>query len=333
MSIIIMRLCGNSNKNIINNYKDIEKMQINITKKHKEIKAHGNFEFPVGVNVEAIQAYEQGAFLWHWHPEIELTWIMSGQIDYHVNDRQYILTEGEGLFGNCNTLHSGYMKDGQECTYLSVTFHPRFLYGYENSVLQTKYVDFITSNTIWPSLKLEKDVKWHQEIIGKLKDIYHMTKCPPGDYELEMHLMLVQIWQKLYRYFASLPRGARKPQKYIERIRDIVTYVQEHYNEEITLDDVAGHVNICKSECCRFFKKHMGMTIFEYIMFLRIQNSLPLLREGESITKTAAYAGFSSPAYYGQIFKRYMKCTPKEYQKEAVASALSTTASTNISRN
>ncbi len=56
------------------------------------------------------------------------------------------------------------------------------------------------------------------------------------------------------------------------------------------------------------------MKIFEYLLFLRVQNSLPILKEGESITKTAGLVGFSSPAYYGQIFKRYMKCTPKEYQ-------------------
>lgn len=290
-------------------------MQINIEKNQKEIKAHGNYAFPVGINVEAIEAYEQGAFLWHWHPEIELTCVMSGEIEYHVNDKKYILTEGEGMFGNSNTLHAGYMKDGQECTYLSVTFHPRFLYGYENSVLQTKYINFITSNNAWPSLKLEKQIIWHQEIIQILRDIYELSKKPPLDYELEIHMLLMQIWKKLYRYFNALPEKEPKPQRYLERLRDIISYVQEHYNQEITLDDVAGHVNICKSECCRFFKKHMGMTLFDYIMFLRIQNSLPLLREGESVTKAAGMAGFSSPAYYGQIFKRYMKCTPREYQK------------------
>ncbi len=308
-------------------------MQINTTKNQKETKAHGSYEFPVGVNVEAIQAYEQGSFLWHWHPEVELTWVMSGQIEYHVNNRQYILTEGEGLFGNCNTMHSGYMKDGQECTYLSVTFHPRFLYGYENSVLQTKYVDFITSGSAWPSLKFEKEVAWHQEVVRKLQDIYHITRTMPPDYELEVHIILMQIWKKLYDYFSSLPKEEQKPSKHLERIRDIITYAQEHYNQEITLDDVARHVNICKSECCRFFKKHMGMTIFEYIMFLRIQNSLPLLRAGETVTKAAGQAGFSSPAYYGQIFKRYMKCTPREYQRGAVSSAPVIAASTDISHN
>ena len=290
-------------------------MQIHIEKNQKEIKDHGSFAFPVNVSIENIQSYEQSSFLWHWHPEIELTWIVSGEMEYHVNDRQYILKEGEGLFGNSNTLHSGYMKDGKECTYLSVTFHPRFLYGYENSILQTKYVDYITENEEWASLHLEKNIIWHQEILYWVKMIYEMSQEPPVDFELQVHMQLLQIWQKLYQYFASLPEREKKPQLYLQRLRDIVSYIQEHYAEEISLEEVAEQVNICKSECCRFFKKHMNMTIFDYILFLRIQKSLPLLKSGESVTEVAGRVGFSSPAYYGQIFKRYMKCTPREYKK------------------
>ena len=290
-------------------------MQIHIEKNQKEIKDHGSFAFPVDVSVENIQSYEQSSFLWHWHPEVELTWIMSGEMEYHVNDRQYILKEGEGLFGNSNTLHSGYMKEGKECTYLSVTFHPRFLYGYENSILQTKYVDYITTNEEWSSLHLEKNVIWHQEIQYWIREIYEMSQESPADYELRVHMLLLQIWQKLYQYFSMFPEKKNHSQQYLQRLRTIVSYIQEHYTEEISLEEVAEQVNICKSECCRFFKKHMNMTIFEYILFLRIQKSLPLLKSGKSVTEAAGQVGFSSPAYYGQIFKRYMKCTPREYKR------------------
>lgn len=311
---MIMRILICNNKNIANNYKDIEIMQIAILENKKEQKEHGSFSFPVNVSVEHIEAYEQGSFLWHWHPEIELTCVMSGEIEYHVNDRTYFLTKGEGLFGNSSTLHSGYMKDGQECSYLTITFHPRFLYGYENSALQTKYVDFITSNDTWSSLLLEKNVAWHQEIIQIMLKIYEISQNPPDDYELQVHIFLMQIWQKLYYYFISLPERENHSSQYLERLRTIITFIQEHYNQEISLEDVADSVNICKSECCRFFKKHMDMTIFDYILLLRIQNSLPLLKSGESITQIAGMVGFSSPAYYSQIFKRYMKCTPREYK-------------------
>lgn len=291
-------------------------MQLQTEKDHKEIKKHGNYEFPVHISLEKIQAYEQNFFPWHWHPEIELTWVVSGQIEYLVNDKKYLLTEGEGLFCNSNSLHSGYMVDQKDCSYLSVTFHPRFIYGYENSLLQTRYVDFITANEGWHSLKLQKDVDWHQETGRQIQEIYRMSKEPSPDYELRVHLILTGIWLNLYRYYRSLPASEQQPQKHLARLKEILSYIQDHYTQEITLDEIADHVNICKSECCRFFKKYMKMTIFEYILFLRIQNSLPLLRAGESVTRIAGLTGFSTSAYYGQIFKRYMGCSPSRYRKE-----------------
>ncbi len=288
-------------------------MQIHTEKNRKEIKAHGDYAFPVNVSVEKIQDYEQDAFLWHWHPEVELTWIKSGEIEYHVNDQTYILKKGDGLFCNSRTLHSGRRRGKKKCTYISVTFHPRFLYGYESSLLKTKYVDFITTNELWESLKLCPDVDWQKEVLDEIQKIYELSEDPPADYELQVHLLLTHIWQKLYAFYLSLPATGQTSRPQIQRLRDIISYLQDHYMEEISLDEVAASVHICKSECCRFFKKHMNMTIFEYLLYLRIQNSLPLLAEGESVTAAAEKTGFSSPAYFGQIFKRYMKCTPREW--------------------
>ncbi len=316
MIIMIVRIQAKHNTYIGHISKEIEIMQIHTENNQKEIKEHGDYAFPVNVSEERIQDYEQDAFLWHWHPEVELTWIKSGEIEYHVNDKTYILHKGEGLFGNCKTLHSGRRIGRKECTYISITFHPRFLYGYENSILQTKYVDFITTNEAWESLKLSPDVDWQKEILDRIREIYGCFEDPPVDYELQVHLLLAQIWQNLYAYYLSLPSTGQKTRPDLQRLRDIISYLQGHYAEEISLDQVAAAVNICKSECCRFFKKHMNMTIFEYLLYLRIQNSLPLLAEGESVTSAAGKVGFSSPAYFGQIFKRYMKCTPREWAAE-----------------
>lgn len=290
-------------------------MQILTQKDQKELKEHGSFSFPVHVSIEKIEAYEQGLFLWHWHPEIELTLVLSGEMTYQIDDNTYVLSKGDGLFCNSNSLHSGHMRENQECTYLSVTFHPRFLYGYENSILQTKYVDFITSNELWSSLMLEKQTSWQQEVLADIQSIYELFENAPIDLELQTHMILLGIWQKLYRYFMSQPSDEWKPKPHLNRLRDILLFIDERYNQEISLDEVAKSANICKSECCRFFRKHMGMTIFDYILHLRIQNSLPLLKKMDSITQVSSAVGFSSPSYYSQIFKRYMKCTPMEYKK------------------
>lgn len=290
-------------------------MQIVTQENRKELKEHGNYAFPVNISIEKIQSYEKGMFLWHWHPEVELTLILSGQIEYQIEEHTYLLSKGDGVFCNSNSLHSGQMHKSQDCTYLSITFHPRFLYGYENSILNTKYVRFITSNELWSSQILEPSVNWQGEVLDYMKNIYELSLVQPEDFEFQTHMLLLNIWQRLYQHFSAQPSHVQKPKQHLQRLRDILLFIEEHCQEEISLNDVAKTANICKSECCRFFKKHMGITIFDYILYLRIQNSLPLLKKMDSITEVAAIVGFSSPSYYSQIFKRYMKCTPMEYKK------------------
>lgn len=290
-------------------------MQIITQENQKELKEHGNYAFPVHISLEKIQSYEKGVFLWHWHPEVELTLILSGEIEYQVDDNTYILSAGDGVFCNSNSLHSGHMHEGKDCTYLSITFHPRFLYGYENSILQTKYVNHITGNELWSSLLLTPSVSWHKKMIDDMRTIYKLYQESPSDLELQIHMLLLNIWHKVYQHFSTQPDNEQKPKQHLQRLRDILSFIEEHYNQELSLEDVAKKANICKSECCRFFKRQMGMTIFDYILYLRIQNSLPLLKEKDSITEVASLVGFSSPSYYSQIFKRYMKCTPMEYKK------------------
>lgn len=291
-------------------------IQIHTTGNQREMKAHGDYHFPVHISEESIGIYEGGAFMWHWHPEVELTWIQSGEIDYRVNEKQYLLTQDQGLFCNSNALHSGYMKDDKNCEYLSITFHPRFIYGYESSILQTKYVNFITSNPHWGSLPLSPEVPWQAEILEAIKQIYDWSKQPPVDFELQVHQSITRIWQLLFRHFHTLPETQNQVPEHLERLKAILTFIQEHYSEPLTLEDIAESVNICRSECCRFFKKHMHMTLFDYLLFYRIQQSLPLLKGGLSITDIAGMVGFSNPCYYGKIFKRYMNCTPREYRRE-----------------
>ena len=280
-------------------------VQIRIQDNRKEIKEHGDYAFPVNVCVETIQQYEQGRFLWHWHPEIELTWIMSGEMEYRVNDSVYYLKEGEGLFGNSNTLHSGYQVDKKNCSYLSVTFHPRFLYGYESSILQTKYVDFITGNDGWASLKLEKDVGWQREVIDQMKMIYGKKKKKTVDYELRVHILLLEIWQKFYHYFHALPEQSRQPPNSLQRLRDIIGYLQEHYDQNVSLEDVAGYVRTLTEKPVELILSHghhdhmLGARWFDHSLMDSADREEFMLRtaqlQRQKVQKQAADQGLSVP--------------------------------------
>lgn len=292
-------------------------MQLETNEKQRELKSHGEFEFPVFISQEILSRYERGAFTWHWHPEIELTLILEGQISYQINDQTYHLREGDGLFCNSNALHTGHQINGGDCYYLSTTFHPRIIYGFEGSILQQNYVTPITADAGFGSLPFFPSVDWHRPVLDCLHKIYDLYLSRPASFEMEIHQALSSIWLSLFSHTIQKSPAASSaaPSRDIERLRRILTFIQEHYMEKITLEDIAGQINICKSECCRFFKKHMQESLFDYLLYYRVEKSLSLLAENRlSITEISEQTGFSNPGYFSRIFREQMHCSPSQYR-------------------
>ena len=86
---------------------------------------------------------------------------------------------------------------------------------------------------------------------------------------------------------------------------------------------MADQIPLCKSECCRMFKRCMNETMFEYLLNYRIEKSLELLRQTQmDVTQIAGLVGFGNPGYYSRIFRRKMGCTPLEYRKDRKKTAV-----------
>ncbi|MBE5939740.1 MAG: helix-turn-helix domain-containing protein [Lachnospiraceae bacterium] len=294
-------------------------MQISANKQQKELKEHGSFNFPVLVSKEVLADYERGSFMWHWHPEIELTLITDGQISYQVNDRVYELKAGDGLFCNSNALHTGHMIDGKNCLYTSITFNPKIIYGFKGSVIYNDYVLPITENISLGSVVFKSSASWQQTILENMKNIENLYFNGQDTYEFRIQQLLSDIWLSLYNNTKSDIQNhtLRSGGKDIERLRQILSYMEEHYHEKITLDDISDSIGLCREECCRFFKKQMNQSLFDYLMYLRIEKSLPLLMENRlSITEIAESTGFGSSSYYARVFKEQMNCSPTQYKKK-----------------
>ena len=234
-------------------------MQIRMDKENRELKAHGSYEFPVNISYEQLSRYERGSFSWHWHPEIELTFVLSGQIGYQVNGKSYVLKEGDGIFCNTNALHSGHMIDGMDCVYISTTFAPRFLYGFSNSVIQTRYVEPVLTDMQLASIVFSPEIDWQNQVLACMHRIYDLSLSQPSAFEMEIQELLLSIWIEIYRHasFSGESQNTAAARD-VERLRILLDYIHRHYMEHLTLEDLAAQIHICRSECCRFFKKCMN---------------------------------------------------------------------------
>ncbi|MBB5266094.1 AraC-like DNA-binding protein [Catenibacillus scindens] len=99
----------------------------------------------------------------------------------------------------------------------------------------------------------------------------------------------------------------------------ITSYLEDHYAENISLDELAVLVNLSRDYMCALFKKATNYTIIGYLTHLRLEHACNLLLQYPE--KTAAQigqlCGFSSPSYFGKIFKKALGVTPNGYRQKS----------------
>ncbi|MBO0458172.1 response regulator [Enterococcus hulanensis] len=105
--------------------------------------------------------------------------------------------------------------------------------------------------------------------------------------------------------------------QYRELLERSVTFIRQHYTEpELSLGDVANHVNLSSSHFSTIFSQSLGKTFVEYLTEQRLTEAKRLLKETDwKLSAIAAEIGYNDPNYFSYIFKRKETISPKEYRK------------------
>lgn len=102
-------------------------------------------------------------------------------------------------------------------------------------------------------------------------------------------------------------------------IQKSLFYIHEHLDEKISLQEVADHVYLTKTYFSALFKEYVHMSFTDYINLSKVNRSkYYLVHSDKSISEIADLLGFSSQGYFTNIFKKYSRCSPKEYQLKHV---------------
>lgn len=106
-------------------------------------------------------------------------------------------------------------------------------------------------------------------------------------------------------------------QSSIARLNDVLQYLHQHWQEDISVAQLAAQVYVSPNYLSRFFNKYLGTTITEYLLGLRMQAAVELLNNDlSSITEIAIKTGFPNASTFIRKFKQRYGVTPKQYQKE-----------------
>ena len=117
------------------------------------------------------------------------------------------------------------------------------------------------------------------------------------------------------------PGGAGHAEKGTAQRRPIKTmlqFIQEHYAEDISVEQVASSASISPSECLRCFHDMIGTTPNQYLRDQRAQRAAELLcGTGLRVTEIAMQCGFQDASYFARAFRQVYGCGPTEYRRKS----------------
>ena len=271
-------------------------------------------DLPLARFIDQLDHFADGAFLCHWHPEFELAIVLSGSVEYQLDQQPFVLQKDDGIFIASQTLHSARMLSPG-----SVIFNIEFPTDLFNTVLTSslyrKYFSPVMAQKSLGCLFTRKTREGDQ-ILSSMKRI-HDTSVGQFTYELVCLEELLHIWRNL---LPLLQHSGQEPASADElirehRMRKMVAFIQSHFNSPITIEDIAESASISRSECFRCFSIFGHTAPMEYVNRYRLQCAAQKLSDtSESIADVCYACGFSSTSYFGKAFRKAYGMTPSEFR-------------------
>lgn len=267
---------------------------------------------------EQFDLHPDGKVPWHWHPEIELTLVLEGTVRVLVNNEEYFIEAGDGMFINSNVLHyKEPASEGRVCT-VNHVFDPSIVAGQYHSVFAQQYVRPLLDCKGFDSyIFCGTDLK-NKDVLNSIQHAYDITYQEVTGYELMARNDFSFIWLALYD--AAKDKIHEKQNANTlkeERVKYMMLYIHKNYTDKLTLEQIAEAANISKRECLRCFHEVLNITPFHYLMEYRVRKASELLRNSrESISEIGYNCGFSSTSYFTKLFRELRGVTPSEYRKK-----------------
>lgn len=285
---------------------------IELNDDHSEKLRYDRPDYPVYVRRGLLSSYPNYTAPNHWHNELELIAVLSGEMNYNVNGEIIPLTAGHGILVNAGQMHYGFSDAKRQCDFICVLLHPMLLcstLSYERDFV----LPFLRGcGAAWLSLSPEQP--WQAEVYDRVVSIYKNRKRKTAP--LRFLSEFSAIWALLLENVPLEEAVETRQSRDLTIAKNMVGFLQKHYAEKVSLADIAASGAVGQSKCCKLFARYFSQTPTAYLNQYRLNKSLELLRDTDmSIIEIALTVGFSSASYYAETFRKWVGMSPTEWRK------------------
>ena len=252
----------------------------------------------------------------HQHDFYEVYFFISGNVEYSVEGKSYLLKEGDLLLINPLELHQPRIGPDQN--------------PYERIVLwiNKNYLSRLCTNNTSLSQCFDNTNPQHTNLLrlskpqqkyisSKLDELIEETSSTDYGSDLAAEAILTRFLVELNRLTLSTDKKVESDKSSFPFIPDVLTFINQHYCEKISLSSIADDFFISKYYLSHAFNSVVGTSVNRYITLKRLINAKQMLSSGIKPTTAAIHCGFNDYAGFYRAFTAEYGITPKEYVKRS----------------
>ncbi|MRN52079.1 AraC family transcriptional regulator [Paenibacillus monticola] len=286
--------------------------------RYRELKLHGQPEFPLHIYRVEHQTNVHSILPVHWHNEMEIIYLAKGRATFNIESREFTIQAGDALIVHPGELHSGIDTVCGGTCYYSIVFKLSWLSSPHPDRVQELFLDPVLQGTARLPGLLSAANEPYSKLLDCVRELLSRYERQSTAYEMSLKALLQLFIADIYHYglmeINSAP-GTRHGREYNRQIKQVLAYMEEHFRDKLELDQLASVVSLSRSHFCKFFKTQTGMRPMEYLNYIRISQAANLLRSGSyNILEAALESGYQHVSYFSKWFKYYMHMTPSDYR-------------------
>lgn len=245
-------------------------------------------------------SFRSHAFVRHSHDYYVIGVIRHGVQSFQYRRRQYVTPNGAMCIINPGEIHTGQAETTHGFDYQAV---------YPSAALMERIAAEVQGRNTglpWFNAAVVSD----GDLVRQMMQFHQALDQPASMLEQES-LLLAALSALVSRHAGVRPEPVgRREQPAVDQIRE---YLEAHYNQNITLDQLARITNFSSWYAARVFQQEYGLPPHAYLEGVRIRHARVLLRQGYRLAWVALATGFVDQSHFTRRFKRHLGVTPGQY--------------------
>lgn len=249
----------------------------------------------------------------HLHADYEICFALDGSATFKGLKENIVVNKNEGVFFDSNEVHSiSYNDKPMIGLFIQVSNH--FLRDYLPELHNCSYQNVNLKEII------DKDKLNYLFSKAVLTAYDYFADAP--NYRTNTVMYIIELLNYIFvndTYSNLSPRDIENKKKNAKRLIRIAEYIDEHFQEQITLEDIANMEDITTTHLSHLFSSGFGVTFQDYLNERRFEYAIQLMKNSnQKIIEISYEAGFSDPKYLNKMFKKRFGLSPREFKKDDI---------------